>query len=399
MTSTRFTQAPSTTDSAFPWAPLLALSLATFVTVTSEMAPAALLPQMGEGLGVSQARVGLLVSAWALTIVVSSLPLVRLTANIARRTLLFGSLAFVGVASIVTAAAPTYPIALVSRVAGDTAHGLFWSIVIVYAGSIVADRQVGRAISVVLAGPTLAGIVGVPVASAIGTSAGWRLVFWVLAALTAIAAVVLRMILSTPVDPVREQPDRTRWDVSAARVIGVAVLGSMILVGHFAAFTYVSPLLTEVGGFARNEVGPLLFAFGVAGAVGLAAAGFLSDRVPRFALVLTAWLFALALGALVLLGHDPVTSVLAMLVWGALIGLFPPVFQAQVLRTASAGFRPTAGAIVVTAVNLGIASGAWLGGLVVSGPGTGRLALLAASVVMGAALTLTALAARAPERA
>lgn len=394
MTSTRVVRTPGATGSSFPWAPLLALSLATFVTVTCEMVPAALLPQMGASLGASQARVGLLVSAWAVTIVVSSLPLVRLTASIPRRTLLCGSLLILGAANAVTAAAPSYPVAVASRIAGATAHGLFWSIVIVYAGSIVADRHVGRAISVVLAGPTMAGIIGIPLAAAAGTSVGWRLVFWVLASLTSTAAVVLRALLPGSGGSAGPSDARTRWDASATLVIGVAVLGSFILVGHFAAFTYVSPLLTEVGGFARPAVGPLLFAFGVAGAVGLAAAGLLSDRAPRLALVLTAWLFALVLGALVLLGHDPVTSVVVVLVWGALIGLFPPVFQAQVLRAASAGFRPTAGAVVVTTFNLGIASGAWLGGLVVSGQAIDRLALLAASIVTCAALGLTALATR-----
>ena len=155
--STSTASVPTTATSAprFPLGALLLLSLAVFVTVTAESLPAGLLPEMVAGLQTDPLGVGLLISVWALTVIVTSIPLARLTARFDRRLVAAGALAAFAVANAATALAPTYEVAVATRIAAGVAHGLFWAIVIVYATSLLAPSHLGRGLALVAAGGTV----------------------------------------------------------------------------------------------------------------------------------------------------------------------------------------------------------------------------------------------------
>jgi DHA1 family inner membrane transport protein len=162
---------------SLPWAPLLVLSCAAFATVTAELLPASLLLELADDLAVPESTAGLLVTAWALTLAASSIPLVRATARVPRRTLLLLVLLVFAVATAGTAAAPTFEWAMASRIVAAAAHGVFWSLLVPITAALVRPEVVGRAVSVVLAGPAVAGVVGIPLGAAIGTGVGWRASF------------------------------------------------------------------------------------------------------------------------------------------------------------------------------------------------------------------------------
>lgn len=392
-------RAASRTAGSLPWAALLALSFATFSTVTAEMIPAGLLPGMTAGLGVSQSRIGLLVSVWAVTVAATSLLLVRLTARIDQRALMIGALAILTVTNVLTALAPGFAVALGSRVAGAAAHGLFWSIVMAYASTIVRPDQIGRAAAVVLAGPTAAGLIGIPVGTVLGDVASWRLTFVLIAGLMVTSALALTWLLpGGSGSHGQETRSRAHWDPTSRGVLVLAGVGALVLVGHDLLYTYISPVLTDLGGFAVSSVGPVLLLFGVGGMAGLAVAGRLADRWPVGSLLVATTAFAVATTSVTLLARSRPLGLVAIAVWGLLIGILPVLVQTAMLRAASEAFQATAGAILVTAMNGGVALGAALGGTVLEHGGPQALALGSGGISSPAVLLLVVRAVAARHR-
>lgn len=343
---------------ATPWPALGALGLATFATVTTELMPSGVLPAMSRDLGVSTSAGGLLVTAWALTIVLTSVLLVRGTTAVRRRALIVGAMAVVAAANLGTALAPSFPAAMVARVLAAGAHGLFWAVVVAYAASLVDPSKVGRALAVVLAGPTFAGLVGLPLGAALAGEVGWRPLFVLLAVAVVVVAGVVRAVVPDRPRPAAQASVAGGRDASARRVLLTAAAGGLVLVGHFAVFTFMAPLtVAQVG---DGAVPTVLLVLGVGGLVGTLVSGQVVDRWPAAAYPVSAGLFVLTLAAL---ASGPSFWAVAA-AWGVLVGLFPVALQSRVMAQASPEFRDQAGAIVMTVLNLGLALGAALGSAV-----------------------------------
>jgi MFS transporter, DHA1 family, inner membrane transport protein len=384
MTTTTTSPAPIET---LPWRPLLLLSFGAFWTVTLEMLPAGLLPAMSADLGVRPSRVGLLVTVWAVTVGLASIPLTRATRSWHRPTLLGTSLGVLGAATLLTSLAPTYAGVLVTRLVAAGGHGLFWSVLMVYAASIAPRGREARAISVVLAGPILAGAVGLPLGTALSEPLGWRVVVGAVAVAMIAGGLVLPRMLPAGPSASGPAPSGGR-DETARRVFAAAMFGALALVAHFAVFTFVAPLATERWGFAESSIGGLLLVFGITGAVGLAVSGAVGDRRPRGALVATVGALAVAFAVLGVVGESVGVAVGAVALWGLVLGLLPPLLQNAVIGAASPSYKDAAGAILVATFNLGIATGATAGGLVLDLVGLGWLLPLAVVAAAVSALGL-----------
>lgn len=376
--------------------PLLALSAATFTTVSAEMMPAGVLDSLGSSLSVTEARAGLLVTGWAVTIALTSIPLVRVTMRLARKSVVLASLVVMAAGNLATALAPTYGAALAARMAAAAAHGLFWAVVVSYAASLVTADRVGRAVSIVLAGPTLAGLVGLPVGTEVAHQAGWRVTFVVLA-LACMACVAAIAIVVPGIEARSAQPEAERWDRSASSVLLVAGGGFFSLVGYYAVFTFVVPISHAVAGIGAEAMSGVLLASGIGGFAGVLVAGRISDRWTTSALPITALALAGSLAGMGL-PSTPALYVILVTVWGALIGVLPVVLQAHVMRVASEHFRNTAGSILVTVLNVGIGVGAGLGSLVSTLDSLAFLPLIAAAVATLALAPLALLRSRRVSR-
>jgi MFS transporter, DHA1 family, inner membrane transport protein len=368
---------------------LAALTAAAFASVTIELSPTGLLPAIAADLAVTTSAAGALVATWAVTLAATSVALVRATRRLPRQRVVAVALLVCGAATLATAAAPTLAAAVAARVVGAAAHGLVWALLVPHVAALVPAERLGRAISTVLAGPTAAGVLGVPAAAALGGLLGWRWTLVVLALLTLPPAFLL---LPGRVGGAAEPDDGggSAWwrDPSAGPVLRAAVGTAALLAGHFAVATYVAVLVTDHAGLPASAVPAVLLVLGLAGILGLAVAGPLSDRRPTTALPATAVAFAAGLAALLLLGLHPVVAFMVVAVWGVLIGLLPPVFQTRVTRLAAPPVRDAAGAVAITALNVGIAAGAALGGLALARSGPTGLVLTAATVATAGALVL-----------
>ena len=367
--------------------PLLALSGATFTTVSAEMMPTGVLDQLGASLSVTSSTAGLLVTVWAVTIALTSIPLVRATIRWQRKPLILVALGVMTAANVMTALAPSYAVAMVSRIAGATAHGVFWAVVVAYAASLVPAKRVGKALSIVLAGPTLASLVSLPAGAALANEVGWRATFFAVA--VACALCVLLVAFAVPAKPnMQVESEKGTWDHSATPVLWVAGGGFFALVGYYALFTFVVPISKAVAGITAGEVPGVLLASGIGGIVGVLAAGRISDRWPARALPVTVAALAVILGVTGF-AHAPMAYVLLAVLWGVMIGTLPVVLQANVMRVASESFRPLAGGVLVTVLNLGVGLGAALGSVVSSHDGLRMLPFIAAATTALAVMPLT----------
>ncbi len=373
-----------------PWPGLLMLAAGVFLSITIEMLPTGLLPEMSEGLGVAEPFIGLLMSVFAFAVVITSTPLTALTSRMPRHGLLVLVLAVLGLTTLASAFVPEYWMLVAVRVVGGIAHGLFWALVAAYASRLVPEGQIGRAVSVTLGGGTLALVAGVPATTVLGQAIGWRPVFAIVAGLTLAGALAVWRFLPSVAGEAGTTASRfRRGDVALGPVLIVCGVTAATMLGQYAVFTYVAPLITEVVGLEPGAVGPLLLVYGVTGAIGLVVAGSpLARRADRAMLVA----MAVAALALVVLGLAPgvVPSLVAFAVWGLAFGAIPPLLQTRLLQATPARQRDAASALYTTAFNVGIGGGALVGAVLFERVGVQSLPFVYAAVLVAVAVVLVA---------
>ncbi len=348
-----------------------ALSAACFVSVTSEYLPVALLPQLAHGFGVSDSAVGLLVTGYAVAVAVSVVPLVALAAHRDRRTTALVTVAAITASNVLLAVAPGYGVAVVARLVSAAGHGVFWSVVAPMAAGLLGSERAGRATAVVFAGNSLAFLVGMPLCSWLGATIGWRPTALLVACAAALVVVAIRASIGPmPAEHAGAGSRPGERGLSAIlsaatdRSLAAVNLVTLLLVlGHFAAFTYVTVIIADYVHLAGPATSTLLLAHGAAGLVGLLLIGRSVDRYPRAtALVVTAGL-ATCMFALLALGPGVAAGAVIVL-WAIPAGGLAVVLQAAVLRIAPA--RPdVASSIYIVAFQIGIALGAAIGGVAV----------------------------------
>ena len=411
---------PTAPSTKFPLAGLLALAVATFLSISGEMLPTGLLPEMSSELGVSESSIGLLVSVFAFTVVLTSTTLTHLTRRLPRHLLIVGLIVVLAISAGLTAIAPTYELVVASRILGGLAHGTFWAIGGAYAAHLVPREQVGRALAVAMSGGTLAFVLGVPLGTAAGQALGWRPAFGLLAALMAVGAVLVWRLLPPVPTPADSDPDaesteaattmvpatgsvpivptrassapRRRGSLPKPSVLGVVfscVITAVFMVGHYSFFTFIAPYLVRSTGIAESSLSAALFAFGIAGGVGLLMVGWFLGKRPRISIPIGIGVVAVSVFAMMAFEGQPTPSLIAFVVWGVTFGALPPLFQTRMLQVAPAKMRDLASAFYTTGFNAGIGGGALIGAIVLDGAGLDALPVLyivVAVVVLGLVL-------------
>lgn len=376
----------STRDTEFPWVGLVTLGGAIFIAVTSEFLPTGLLPEMASGLGVPQSSIGLLITVFAATVVVSAAPLAAFTQRLPRKSLVIVVLITFAASNFMSAVAPSYEFMVASRMLGGLSHGLFWAVVGAYPGHLVKKGHLARAVAITSAGGSAAFVLGVPAGTALGHALGWRLAFTVVG----IAVLVLAVLVLAFLPKVNHhQPLKTgeirlplRNDRSWGGVILVCVITTLLMVGHNTYYTYIVPFFTGVNGFPVESVSVLLLVYGGAGAVGLLLVGIFGGRFPRAGLFTSVVLIAVAVTSMALLPSVSVVVVIALVFWGAAFGGAPALLQTRVLQIASPQLRDVSAALVTTSFNIGIGGGALIGSFMLDGWGLRALPFADLAVVV-----------------
>ncbi|CAM3355289.1 Cmx/CmrA family chloramphenicol efflux MFS transporter [Kibdelosporangium persicum] len=338
------------------------LGLSVFALGTSEFMISGLLPGMAADLGVSIPQAGLLISAFAIGMVVGAPLLAIATLRVPRRATLLGLLVAFGISHVVGALASGYALLFATRVTSAVACAGFWAVAAATAIALVPTQRRGRALAILVGGLTVANIAGVPAGTFLGQHAGWRAAFWAVTALTVIALVgVLALVPET-------QNGSDKTDVATELrlyrggrfwlALGVIALAQAMV---FATFSYLAPLLTEVTGLPEGWVPGVLSLFGLGALVGITAGGRLADAKPFLTLYGGIAVAVFALVLLAVAGSVPLVAISAVFLFGvAGFGINPAL---NVRAFAVAGNAPTlVGASTTAAFNVGNTLGPWLGG-------------------------------------
>ncbi|MEP6841936.1 MAG: MFS transporter [Pseudolysinimonas sp.] len=379
----------------FPLPALLVISGAIFASVSTEFLPTGLIPDIASELHVSVSQVGLLVTVFAITVVISTAPLTSLTLRFPRKSLMVAMLGVLVIANVLCAVAPSYAFLAVARVLGGLAHGVFWSVTGPYAARLVERRQLSRAVAVTQGGGSAAFVLGVPLGTALGHALGWRMSFAVMAGVVLLLLVLVvvalppvshLVTLSTGEIAVPARRDRT---LPALVIVAVTIL--FINLGQNTFSTYVVPWSIGVGSVPAADVGALLAASGAAGAVGLVIAGVFGDRYPRGAMVALATLMVVASCALALFAPgSPLRVVIGLIIVGLAYGGIPSLLHSRMQHSVSARIRDTAAAWVTISFNLAIGCGALLGAVLLDRLGIQVLPWAGAALVLVAVVFILA---------
>lgn len=366
-----------------PIASLLALAAAAFITILTEALPAGLLPQMAQGLAVSEAWVGQTVTAYAIGSLLAALPLTAATQGLRRRPLLLAALAGFVIANTVTACSGSYVLTLLARLLAGMAAGLLWALLAGYAACLVPGPQKGRAIAIAMVGTPLALSLGVPAGTWLGHLLGWRACFGLMSGLALALMVWVRVQVP---DFAGQAAGRRRSPASVFAVAGVRPVLFVVLafvLAHNMLYTYIAPFLAAAGMGDRTE--RVLLVFGIASLLGLGLVGLLIDRHLRALTLASTVLFGLAALALGLAGGRQAVVYAAVAAWGLAFGGAATLFQTALAKAAGEA-ADLAQSMLVTAWNLAIAGGGLLGGLLLERLGA---ALFAPALLLLLSATLS----------
>lgn len=362
--------------------PLVALAIGAFGIGVTEFAPMGMLPGIASDLGVSIPAAGLLVSAYALGVLLGAPLMTLTTGKIPRRYLLIGLMAIFTLGNLMSALATDYTSLLIARVVTSLNHGAFFGVGSIVAASVVAPDKRAGAVAAMFMGLTLATIGGVPLAAWFGEVLGWRTAFWGITGLGVLAMLALWFALPNVPLPksdgvLAEIRVLGRGPVLAA--LALTVIGSSAM---FTVFTYIAPILSSETQASTAFITAMLVLYGIGLTLGNVWGGKAADRSVDRTLILSLAVLIAVLLVFPLVLDWPLPTALAILVWGAASFALVPPLQMRVMEAAKDAPN-LASAVNIGAFNLGNAIGAALGGAVIN-VGLGYAAIALAGAAMAA---------------
>jgi DHA1 family inner membrane transport protein len=343
-----------------------------------------LLPEIATDLAVSIPRAGLLISGYALSVVIGGPIVTGLVARRPRKPVLIALLAFFVIGNAISAVASTYGLMMGGRIVAALCHGSFVGFATVVAGDLVAPERRSRATAAMLSGFTIANVAGVPLGTLLGQQLGWRATFWAMAVLGLVAAAAIAAFVPAmyPAGGAKTQLGAFR----TARVWLALLMTALAFGAVYAPFTYVAPLMTDVAGFPASALPWLLALFGLGLVIGNVIGARAADRwlMPTILSASVAMLVVLVVFAGA--AHSRVPAAITLFVLGVVAYATVPGLTTRVVTSADGdGQNLLASSAAVSAFNLGNAGGAYLGGLAISaGFGFASTPLVGAAMEAGA---------------
>lgn len=388
------------TKGGFP--ALLALAISAFAIGTTEFVPVGLLSSLATDLNISITLAGLLISGYAMGVALGAPILTALTNKMNRKTLLMLLMVVFIAGNSVAALSTSFSLLLIARFITAFSHGVFFSIGATIAADLVPEHKRASAIAFMFTGLTVATVTGVPLGTFIGQTFGWRATFWAVALLGVIAIIASAILV--PKD-LKEAPASRLIDqlkiIKNGRLLLAFAITALGYGGTFVAFTYLAPILEDVTGYAPKAVSFILLGYGMAVAIGNAIGGRAADKNPIKALF---WMFVVQAIVLVILTFTAPykwAGTITIFLLGLLAFMNVPGLQVYVVKLAER-YVPSAvnvaSAINIAAFNLGIAIGAFVGGIIVDSIGIIHTPWIGGVMVFGAVL-LTAWSAKLEKRA
>lgn len=346
------------------WTAVIAVGLATFSVVTTEMLPVGLLTSIAETLSITTGSAGLMISLPALLAALFAPFVVIASGGIDRRWILCGLLALLVIANLASALAPNLILMLAARILVGFCMGGIWAIAGGLASRLVPQNATGLATSIIFGGVAAASVLGVPLGAFIGDAIGWRWAFGIMAIFSALVLVFHLAVI--PSLPVTGSANISQFITQLGnRKIQTGLFLTLLLVtGHFVAFTFVRPLLISVSGVDTQWIGAILFAYGAAGIAGNFLAGIAAARCTTFTLITIAAGLALTPLLFITAGQSVTGGAGILIFWGLAYGGLSVGLMTWMMKAAPRALE-IAAALYVGVFNTGIALGSWSGGQIV----------------------------------
>ncbi|MCE9900179.1 MFS transporter [Raoultella terrigena] len=346
------------------WTAVIAVGLATFSVVTTEMLPVGLLTSIAETLSITTGSAGLMISLPALLAALFAPFVVIASGGIDRRWILCGLLALLVIANLASALAPNLILMLAARILVGFCMGGIWAIAGGLASRLVPQNATGLATSIIFGGVAAASVLGVPLGAFIGDAIGWRWAFGIMAIFSALVLVFHLAVI--PSLPVTGSANISQFITQLGnRKIQTGLFLTLLLVtGHFVAFTFVRPLLISVSGVDTQWIGAILFAYGAAGIAGNFLAGIAAARCTTFTLIAIAAGLALTPLLFITAGQSVTGGAGILIFWGLAYGGLSVGLMTWMMKAAPRALE-IAAALYVGVFNTGIALGSWSGGQIV----------------------------------
>lgn len=348
------------------WLPLIGLTFAVFVFNTSEFMPIGLLTDIATDLNISEARAGLLISVYAWVVAIMSLPLMIMVSKMELKRLLLSIIALFVVSHVASAFAEGYYTLMLSRIGVACAHAIFWSIAPPLAVRTVPDGKRALGLSTIATGSSVAMVVGLPLGRVVGLYVGWRMTFLSIAIISALIfifiAVVFPKLQSRGKFAFKQLPDLLHNRV----LVGVFIMLVLFATAHYTGYSYIEPFLGKVAALSPDVVTLVLIVFGASGMLGsISFSKYYMANRRRFMFVMTIGP-ALCLLLLQVAAASLLSVVVVCIMWGAMATAFNIAFLDNTIRFAPENATSIGMSIFSGIFNLGIGSGAYVGGLVVS---------------------------------
>jgi len=366
-----------------------AISATVFVLGTSEFGIAGLLPEIADDMDVSIPRAGLLISGYALAMVIGAPLLTVLTLRLPRRATAVGALGLFIAGQVVAAVAGDYVLLMAARMVTAAATGAFWAVAAAVVVSVVDPAHRARALALQMGGLTVANLLGVPLGSVIGQQFGWRVTMWTIAAGAVVMTGVLLRVLTPTEQPQAPVSVQTEYDAFRNGRLWLA-LGT-IAVFHAAViayFGYLAPVITDVADLSEGMVPTALVLFGLGSLVGVQIGGRLADARPWYTLYLGLGTILIALGVVIVAGGVAAVTLAATFATGVAAFTGAASLNGRIFGLGASAPR-LVGAAGASAFNIGATLGPWLGGLVISAgwgyrsPAALGIGLVVAAIAMG----------------
>ena len=373
---------------------LLALAISAFGIGTTEFVIVGLLSTVAQDLQVTITLAGLLVSGYAMGVAVGAPVITALTSRIPRKTLLILLMVVFVIGNSVAALSSSFSLLLIARFFTAFSHGVFFSIGSTIAADLVPENKRASAIATMFTGLTVATVTGVPLGTFIGQMFGWRATFWGVAILGLIALISTAILVPNNLKNAKPASlaDQVKI-ITNPRLLLVFAITALGYGGTFVAFTFLGPILEEITGYKASAVSVILLVYGIAIAIGNTFGGKAADKNPVKALF---WMFVIQAVILVILSFTApfkVAGTVTIVLMGLLAFMNVPGLQLFVVQLAEK-YVPTAvdvaSAINIAAFNLGIAIGAFVGGMIVDKMGLIHTPWIGGAMVLAAAI-LTAI--------
>lgn len=367
------------------WLPVLTLALCVFVFNTSEFIPIGLLTDIGHDFNTSEAQTGWLVTTYAWVVAIMSLPLMLLASKMECRKLMMLVVAVFVCSHIASSLSTNYWFLMASRIGVACSHAIFWSIVSPLAVEVAPPRKRATALSLIVAGSSIAMIVGLPLGRVLGLYLGWRATFLCIGLIAALALICLWRLFPNVQNnnavALRDVPTLLKQPP----LLSIYILTPVIMTGNFTVYSYIEPFLAQVSGMTESGITWVLVAYGTVGIFASWLFSKLYDQSPWSFTRLAVVGIATSLLLMKLSAFDTRILVALCIFWGFSVTLYNLVFQSLILLAAPKG-TAIAMSVYSGIYNIGIGSGALVGGLVCTHLSINSIGYVGGSIAVIAAL-------------